>query len=163
MRDRLVALGMRRPTRIKDEDCDVPMLNLEDFGFTAENDELAEIMLGGDFEDRKKRKQDKILALMCIEKAKLCVIIGQVLHVQYSVVNSISAKDGFIDTTKNLMLLHPKKTEVEACEVKLCDEQLTEWQRKLSPETFWRPANSMLEEADPVILLHRNLLHMVYL
>ena len=28
MRDRLIALGMRRPTRIKDEDFDVPMLAL---------------------------------------------------------------------------------------------------------------------------------------
>src|SRR3954447_52474 len=31
MRDRLVALGMRRPTRVKDEDYDVPMLTEEDF------------------------------------------------------------------------------------------------------------------------------------
>ena len=31
MRDRLVALGMRRPTRVKDEDYDVPMLTENDF------------------------------------------------------------------------------------------------------------------------------------
>jgi hypothetical protein len=31
MRDRLIALGMRRPTRIKTEDFDVPMLTLDDF------------------------------------------------------------------------------------------------------------------------------------
>ncbi|RAL67667.1 hypothetical protein DID88_008411 [Monilinia fructigena] len=31
MRDRLIALGMRRPTRVKDEDCDVPMLTEDDF------------------------------------------------------------------------------------------------------------------------------------
>lgn len=31
MRDRLIALEMRRPTRAKDEDYDVPMLTEDDF------------------------------------------------------------------------------------------------------------------------------------
>ncbi|EPS40651.1 hypothetical protein H072_5429 [Dactylellina haptotyla CBS 200.50] len=162
MRDRLVALGMRRPTRIKDEDCDVPMLTLEDFGLPTETDELAEVLFGGDIEDQRRRRRERTLALLCIEKAKLCVQIGHVLTVQYSVLNSVATKDGIIDTTKNLMLLHPKKTDVEVCEVKLCDEQLNEWQRKLSTEAYWRPASSLLEDMDPCILLHRNLLHMVY-
>ena len=35
MRDRLIALGMRRPTRIKTEDFDVPMLTLDDFEICA--------------------------------------------------------------------------------------------------------------------------------
>lgn len=153
---------MRRPTRIKVEDCDVPMLTLEDFGFSLDSDELAEVLFGGDATEQKRRKKEKILAQMCIEKAKLCVLIGHVLTVQYSVLNS-TAKDGIIDTTKNLMLLQPKKSDVETCEVKVCDEELTEWQRKLASEAFWRPANSMLEEVDPQILLHRNLLHMIYL
>lgn len=162
MRDRLVALGMRRPTRIKDEDCDVPMLNLEDFGFTEDSDSLSEVLFGADITEQKRRRKQKTLALMCIEKAKLCVLIGDVLTVQYSVLNSVS-KNGEIDTTKNLMLLQPKKTDVEHCEVKTCDEKLTEWQRKLNPETYWKPANSMFDEIDPCILVHRNLIHMVYL
>ncbi|KAJ6259700.1 hypothetical protein Dda_5338 [Drechslerella dactyloides] len=145
MRDRLVALGMRRPTRIKNEDCDVPMLTLEDFGFTPETDELADVLFGGDAEEVRRRRRERTLALMCIEKAKL-----------------VAGKDGTIDTTKNLMLLHPKKTDVEVCEVKLCDDQLSEWQRKLCREAYWRPANSLLEDMDPCVLLHRNLLHMVY-
>ncbi|KAF3922715.1 hypothetical protein ABW21_db0205706 [Orbilia brochopaga] len=162
MRDRLVALGMRRPTRIKNEDCDVPMLTLEDFGFTPESDELSEVLFGGDAEELRRRRRERTLALMCIEKAKLCVLIGNVLTVQYSVLNSVATKDGVLDTTKNLMMLHPKKTDVEVCEVKLCDDQLSEWQRKLCREAYWRPASSLLEDMDPCILLHRNLLHMVY-
>ena len=35
MRDRLIALGMRRPTRIKAEDYDVPMMTLDDFDLVA--------------------------------------------------------------------------------------------------------------------------------
>ncbi|EWC44821.1 hypothetical protein DRE_06459 [Drechslerella stenobrocha 248] len=162
MRDRLVALGMRRPTRIKDEDCDVPMLTLEDFGFPPESDDLSEVLLGGDAEELRQRRRQRTLALMCIEKAKLCVLIGNVLTVQYSVLNSVATKDGVIDTTKNLMLLHPKVTDVEVCEVQVCDDQLSEWQRKLTREAYWRPASSLLEDMDPCILLHRNLLHMVY-
>ncbi|KAK6529503.1 hypothetical protein TWF281_008676 [Arthrobotrys megalospora] len=162
MRDRLVALGMRRPTRIKDEDCDVPMLTLEDFGFSTDRDELSEVLFGGDVEDQRRRRRQRTLALLCIEKAKLCALIGHVLTVQYSVLNTPASKDGVIDTTKNLMLLHPKKTDVEVCEVKLCDEQLNDWQRKLTSEAYWRPASSLLEDMDPCILLHRNLLHMVY-
>ncbi|RDA83098.1 hypothetical protein CP532_3089 [Ophiocordyceps camponoti-leonardi (nom. inval.)] len=38
MRDRLIALGMRRPTRIKDEDFDVPMLTEADFAVEEEED-----------------------------------------------------------------------------------------------------------------------------
>ena len=35
MRDRLIALGMRRPTRIRIEDYDIPTLNEDDFDIFA--------------------------------------------------------------------------------------------------------------------------------
>jgi HSP20 family molecular chaperone IbpA len=53
MRDRLVALGMRRPTRIKAEDYDVPMLREEDFEVVLENNTL---LISGSRSDLSERR-----------------------------------------------------------------------------------------------------------
>ncbi|CRK34957.1 hypothetical protein BN1708_006591 [Verticillium longisporum] len=83
MRDRLVALGMRRPTRIKDEDYDVPMLTESDFEIellAEENHAVpAECTLVRDIAMQQE------LASMCVAKAKLCICISHMLKAQYSV------------------------------------------------------------------------------
>ncbi|KAF4417684.1 Cutinase transcription factor 1 beta [Colletotrichum fructicola] len=83
MRDRLIALGMRRPTRIKDGDFDVPMLERSDFDprVLPESTTVipAECILLRDIPMQKK------LVDLCISRARLCICIGRVLEAQYSV------------------------------------------------------------------------------
>lgn len=83
MRDRLIALGMRRPTRVKDEDYDVPMLVEDDFEIAALPEHITvvprECTLARDVGAQRE------LAQMCIAKAKLCLCISHVLSAQYSV------------------------------------------------------------------------------
>lgn len=163
MRDRLVALGMRRPTRIKFEDCDVPMLTLSDFDLDDCSETEFKIVIDHlDPDERRKQTRTRQLAILCIEKAKLSVIISNVLAAQYSVHN-LPNKDGIVDNTRNRMFQHPRTADVQECKVELCDDQLGDWQKQLRPDAIWRPANGLQEEFDHQITLHRNLLHMIYL
>jgi hypothetical protein len=152
MRDRLIALGMRRPTRIKAEDYDVPMMTLDDFDLVAIPDSVTcippDCLIARDVDKQRH------LAVMCIEKAKLCLCISHVLSKQYCVLNN---NQGMVNDRTTMMLL-PKKLDPETCEVKACDAELQEWMDELPeeaqhPETF---------TGDPCIDLNRALLHMVF-
>ncbi|PGH18721.1 hypothetical protein AJ80_04374 [Polytolypa hystricis UAMH7299] len=156
-RDRLIALGMRRPTRIKDEDCDVPMLTIEDFEIKTFSPESMQIL--GDCDMFHNLKQQRELALLFIEKSKLCLCISHVLSAQYSV---LSHKFG--GTTETTMMLVPKKSASEACEVRHCDQELEKWQAGLPEETRYQPsATSTVGNGDEVIHLHQALLRMIFL
>ncbi|KMU90354.1 cutinase transcription factor 1 alpha [Coccidioides immitis H538.4] len=155
-RDRLIALGMRRPTRIKDEDCDVPMLQVSDFEFKPLSPEVLQVL--GDLEMTHNVTHQRELAVMFIEKAKLCLCISHVLSAQYSVLGH-----KFGGTTETTMMLLPKKSAAETCEVRRCDDELEAWFSNLAEEAQYRPPPSNLATGDEVIYLHRALLLMVYL
>jgi hypothetical protein len=100
------------------------------------------------------------LALMCIEKAKLCLCISRVLGVQYSVLNTNHGSMTSDGSTRTTMMLLPKKLDPGCVEVRGCDEELDKWKNELPVEAIYRtPGNA---EVDPVLALHRNLLHMIY-
>lgn len=156
-RDRLIALGMRRPMRVKDDDCDVPMLTLDDFEFHSFSPEV--INMVGDSEILQNVNHQKELALMFIEKAKLCLCVSHVLSAQYSV---LSHKFG--GTMETTMMLVPKKSAAETFEVRRCDQELEDWLAHLPAEIQYSPAApSKLTEAQEVLHSHRALLKMVYL
>lgn len=152
MRDRLIALGMRRPTRIKTEDFDVPMLTLDDFELTALPDNLS--CLPPNCRIAKDVDMQRQLAIMCIEKAKLCLCISHVLSKQYCVLNN---NQGLLNDRTTMMLL-PKKLDPETSEVKACDEELQKWVNELPPEAQYSENLS----GDDALDLHRALLHMVF-
>ncbi|KAK1141939.1 hypothetical protein N8T08_008352 [Aspergillus melleus] len=156
-RDRLIALGMRRPMRVKDDDCDVPMLTLDDFEFHPFSPEITNMV--GDSEVLQSVNHQKQLALMFIEKAKLCLCVSHVLSAQYSV---LSHKFG--GTMETTMMLVPKKSAAETFEVRRCDQELEDWLAHLPAEIQYSPAApSKLTEAQEVLHSHRALLKMVYL
>ncbi|KAI9934413.1 hypothetical protein MW887_000027 [Aspergillus wentii] len=156
-RDRLIALGMRRPMRVKDDDCDVPMLCLDDFEFHAFPPEIVSMV--GNSEILSNPSHQRELAMMFIEKAKLCLGVSHVLSAQYSV---LSHKFG--GTMETTMMLVPKKSAAETFEVRRCDQELEDWRANLPVETQYSPAASQkLTEAQEVLHSHRALLKMVYL
>lgn len=161
MRDRLVALGMRRPTRIKSEDCDVPMLTLEDFEIDLDIGRSNIIYQHEDLEEeiRKQRR----LAIMCIQKAKLCVCISHVLTAQYSVLTTNQGSLSADGSTRTTMMLLPKQADKDTCEVERCDRELQDWYQLLPEEASYRPIALGDQLQDLSLSLHRNLLHMVYL
>ncbi|KAH8727499.1 cutinase transcription factor 1 alpha [Phaeosphaeriaceae sp. PMI808] len=152
MRDRLIALGMRRPTRIKTEDFDVPLLTIDDFEISPIPDSITCIPAGC----RVARDVDvqRQLAIMCIEKARLCLCISHVLSKQYCVLNNNHG----LQNDRTTMMLLPKKLDPETSEVKICDEELQKWVSDLPLEAQYTDKPS----GEAAIDLAKSLLHMVF-
>ncbi|KAK5627090.1 hypothetical protein RRF57_002805 [Xylaria bambusicola] len=159
MRDRLIALGMRRPTRIKDEDFDVPMLEEEDFDIVALPDDIQVV----DPECTLLRDvvMQRELAQMCVAKAKLSLCISQMLKTQYSVL--VCAKTHPESTTHSTMMLLPNKQLDNMESIAKCDRELTRWAETLPEACKYRTLTPLdVHNGRGVIALQRNLLHMVY-
>lgn len=159
MRDRLVALGMRRPTRIKQEDFDVPMLVEADFEIAAIPEENQ--LLGPECALLRDVGMQRKLALLCIEKAKLCVLIGDMLRVQYSVLS----RDGIRpeNTTNSTMMLLPNKKTSNPEDIKRVDDDLASWLGSLPEACQYRPLDSIaITEQNAPLVVHSVVLHMVY-
>lgn len=152
MRDRLIALGMRRPTRIKTEDYDVPMLTLDDFEIVPIPDSVT--CVPSDTLLARNTDHQRQMATMCIEKAKLCLCISHVLSKQYCVLNN---NQGMANDRTTMMLL-PKKSDPETCEVKACDDELQRWLDDLPEDASYQEDFT----GNPAIDLNRALLHMVF-
>lgn len=159
MRDRLVALGMRRPTRIKDEDFDVPMLEEGDFEIESLSDDVQ--IIGEDCRLMRDVGMQQELALMCIEKARLCLCISRMLKAQYSVLIRDKAKPE--NTTNSTMMLFPNKQLDNMDNVKNCDMELSNWMKSLPLCCQYRPLTCLdIRNGRSTIAVQRNLLHMVY-
>jgi hypothetical protein len=159
MRDRLVALGMRRPTRIKDADFDVPMLELEDFECEAIPEGPS--CIPADSNLLRNVEKQRRLAIMCIEKAKLCICISHVLSVQYSVLHNNHGVVSDEGSTRTTMMLVAKRLDPELDDVQACDEELRQWKDNLAEEAkYIEPAWRDIGNDD--IVLNRSLLHMIY-
>ncbi|KAH9870689.1 hypothetical protein IAQ61_006167 [Plenodomus lingam] len=152
MRDRLIALGMRRPTRIKSEDFDVPMLTLDDFELTPIPDSVT--CIPAECRVARDAGLQKQLAIMCIEKARLCLCISHVLSKQYCVLNN----NHCLQNDRTTMMLLPKKLDPETSEVRSCDEELQKWVSELPEEAQYSENLSGIGAID----LARSLLHMVF-
>lgn len=152
MRDRLIALGMRRPTRIKSEDFDVPMLTLDDFEITPIPDSIT--CIPADCKVARDVDIQRQLAIMCIEKARLCLCISHVLSKQYCVLNNNHG----LQNDRTTMMLLPKKLDPATSEVKTCDEELQKWVNELPEEAKYTDKAS----GEAAIDLARSLLHMVF-
>jgi hypothetical protein len=162
MRDRLIALGMRRPTRIKNEDFDVPMLTIDDFQFSTLISQTSCIPPSCKIMQDMSIQRD--LAVMCIEKAKLCICISHVLSTQYSVLHNNHGMQSNEGTTRTTMMLVARKDDPEKCSVKTCDEELKQWKANIAPEAKYKPSTlSELTAGKGTVALHRSLLHMIYL
>ncbi|KAH7032953.1 fungal-specific transcription factor domain-containing protein [Microdochium trichocladiopsis] len=159
MRDRLVALGMRRPTRIKDEDFDVPMLEVSDFEIATLPDEIE--IIGPECCMVRDTAIQQELALMCIAKAKLCLCVSHMLRAQYSVLIRDTTKPE--NTTNSTMMLFPNKQLNSFEKVNACDAELMAWQQSLPACCQYQPLTPAdLQNGRATIAVQRNLLHMVF-
>ncbi|KIW84314.1 hypothetical protein Z517_03564 [Fonsecaea pedrosoi CBS 271.37] len=159
MRDRLIAVGTRRPTRINEADFDVLPLELADFETRALSSNLIK-MLGScpAVEDSSKRVA---LAKMCIRLSNLCSYITSILAVQYS---TLGRKIGV--TTETTMRLIPKESATDPYAITRCDRELEQWRKALPRYIYYstsRPHERSTTNRDKVINLHRALLTGIYL
>ena len=161
MRDRLIALGMRRPTRIRTADFDVPMLTLDDFEFKALPKGAS--CIPKDCKLMRDCAMQRQLAVMCVEKAKLCISISHVLSVQYSVLHNNHGVLSDEGSTRTTMMLVAKKLEPEVDEVETCNKQLQDWKDGLAEDAqYVVPTSDDIATGHESIVLNRSLLHMIY-
>ncbi|KAK5207787.1 hypothetical protein LTR41_006299 [Exophiala xenobiotica] len=125
IRDRLIALGTRRPMRIKDEEHNVPLLTVDDFDIepfeALSKDLVAGWPVVGDV------SQNRCLALMCIELTKLCTCIGQMLSSQYTILGERSS-------LTNTLMVVPRDPSEREKELLHCDQKLEDWYQNLDHE-----------------------------
>lgn len=128
MRDRLLALGIRRPTRIRNEDFNVPMLTLDDFETTPIPQDLLRSVCNSSplMHDAESRNA---LAMACIEMAKLCVCIGNVLSSQYTILGDTSMTKAENDARTMVV---PRYSTGQLQDMVKCDVELDDWQQNLS-------------------------------
>ncbi|CAH0053313.1 unnamed protein product [Clonostachys solani] len=159
MRDRLIALGMRRPTRIKDEDYDVPMLEEADFEIQALADNIT--VIPQDCVLMRDIAMQKELAIMCIAKAQLCVCISHMLKAQYSVLIRDKMKPE--NTTNSTMMLFPNKQLDNVEGVHTVDMELMAWAESLPACCQYRTLTPLeVGNGKSTVAVQRTLLHMVY-
>lgn len=156
MRDRLIALGMRRPTRIKDEDFDVPMLVENDFEIRRLEEGIS--VVSPECTLIRDVNMQHELALMCISKAKLCLCISRMLKTQYSVL--IRDKMTPENTTNSTMMLFPNK---HIGSVHSVDLELSAWAASLPDVCLYRPLSPVdIRDGRSTVAVQRTILHMVY-
>ena len=152
-RDRIVALGMRRPTRLMEHD--VPMLKIKDFDIETllQCNAILSMsgMVVGDMEAQTT------MALMFVARAELCLYISRILTLQYPValdIPSVQGKDTPPTATSGQEA--PKYLVVRSC-----DEYLRDWKDKLLPSCN-NFENLEPQNGVPSVLVHILLLHMLY-
>ena len=159
MRDRLIALGMRRPTRIKNEDFDVPMLTEEDFEIQVLPESTT--IIGPECTLMRNLDMQRELATLCVWKAKLCVCISHMLKAQYSVLIRDNIKPE--NTTNSTMMLFPNKKLDNVESVNEVDMELISWADSLPASCQHRTLTPLdVQGGRSTIAVQRTLLHMVY-
>ncbi|CAK7207951.1 hypothetical protein SEUCBS139899_010766 [Sporothrix eucalyptigena] len=174
IRDRLLALGLRRPARIrqKQKDFNVPMLTLDDFDTAPLSSDLLTTFLGDlpaahDLDTRTK------LAKLCIALAKLCVCIGDVLSSQYSILGSSNSQAGGV-SDPSIMVMPCRPSNEQAQGLALCDAGLDDWIKNLDDSCRYQgpqtgPMSTVdgrgrgQDETHAVVRIHQTMLHMIYL
>ncbi|KAF5599675.1 cutinase transcription factor 1 beta [Fusarium pseudoanthophilum] len=157
VRDRLLALGIRRPARIRPETFNVPDLTIEDLDMEPFDDAVTSFLGNPQMTDSATQRG---LMLCFLELTKLCVHIGDILFSQYSVLNNDISK---VDE-KITMMIVPKKSAQQMQDMEKCDLKLRDWMENLEPPCRYKAGQSReTAQGHSALHLHQALLHMIYL
>ncbi|KAL4975935.1 fungal-specific transcription factor domain-containing protein [Aspergillus desertorum] len=152
-RDRLIAMGLRRPTQVNEGSSNLPMLKLDDFDFEPFHPAVIEQFQCRQLEDASHQKR---LATMFIEKTKLCQCIGRVLFAQYT---PSQCQFGLTNrTTISLVPRHASESELARC-----SQRLESWLSSLPRDAQFIPASKTnFNDGEDVLLLHGAMIRMLY-
>ncbi|KAJ5580215.1 uncharacterized protein N7459_006200 [Penicillium hispanicum] len=152
-RDRLIAMGMRRPLQVNEVTSNVPMLRLEDFDFEPFSPSAIALFRCRQLEDVSHQKR---LATMFIEKVKLCQCIGRVLFAQYA-----PSQRKFGPTDRTTVVLVPR--QASESEFTRCSQKLDSWLGALPKDAQFIPTSRRdFSDGEDVLLLHGAMLRMLY-
>jgi hypothetical protein len=162
IRDRLLGLGIRRPSRIREDEFSVEPLRLDDFDLAPPTPAAARLLAtpsctGSDPSCRRA------MAIICIDLSKLCIVIGRILHSQYTIGSSQQEGSSYLRKA----IVRPQSSKEQSQSFAQCDNGLHEWLQNRSTESKYehgvrKPRTSACSE-DSMIRLHQALLYMNYL
>ncbi|KAJ5893078.1 hypothetical protein N7504_009769 [Penicillium tannophilum] len=152
-RDRLIAMGMRRPLQVNEGTSNVPMLKPEDFDFEPFSKSAVGLFHCRQLEDVSHQRR---LATMFIEKVKLCQCIGRVIFAQYA-----PSQRQFGATDRTTVTLVPR--QASESEFTRCSQKLDSWLAGLPKDAQFIPASrNNFRDGEDVLLLHGAMLRMLY-
>ncbi|PLB49627.1 putative C6 transcription factor [Aspergillus steynii IBT 23096] len=152
-RDRLIAMGLRRPTQVNEGTSNIPMLNHDDFDYEPFHPSVIELFRCRQLEDVSHQRR---LATMFIEKTKLCQCIGRVLFAQYTTSQCL-----FGMTNRTTITLIPR--QASESELARCSQRLDTWLNSLPKDAQFIPASkNNFQDGEDVLLLHGAMVRMLY-
>jgi hypothetical protein len=158
MRDTIASFGSQRPPRVEDQHFDVSMLSMDDFEIQEPESKETKWTVA------TSAAQQRQLAHICIEMAKLCRIISRILKAAYS-----EDTVGHIGTFFVNQEFNDKAKATTACKrvdtqkLSLCEEELRKWKDEVPEEVLHaHPTPSPTDPADQAPYLHRALLSLLY-
>lgn len=153
MRDQILGIGMRRLPRIDKDDNNVPPLNLDDFECDANLTQLSVLapscILARDVFQRRQ------LAIMCIEAAKLSILMGHLLSSQYTISYT---EEGNSDLILSPINLHPATQQA-----RISLQELGAWNSRLPRICVYDSTTALSHCESPVMIVHKAILRMIYL
>ena len=167
MRDRMIALGMRRPKRIRSEDADVPMLTPSDFEKVILREDID--VVPPECRYVRDVEMQEQLAELCVEKAKLCVLVGNMLQQQYTILPRGRQRSSDAGASNSTMMLFPNRPVSDDGKgngpsvVDRIDAKLRAWLLALPVSCRYAaltPAD--VQNGRATVAVQRTLLHLVY-
>lgn len=161
MRDPILAIGMRRPLRIGKANNNISMLTVDDFDLSAVPADTSPISARCSMAQDSRKQHQR--AILCIEQAKLCQTMANILSVQYDILDS--PPDGIARdyNSKSTAVLLPIRHEPDMVEFNRCDEDLKRWLDKLPREAKYIPLDPRARDgADRGLVLVRAMTHLFY-
>lgn len=156
IRDRLLAVALRRPVQNKAFRFDVPMLQMGDFQLDA----LLEVVGCNLPIDEFNLENLEIVASCCMALAQLSEYIDKILSVQYSVQKNLGPQ---VNRNKTISLV-PKTTGIKWVEITNCGQELQNWYGYLPEEVqqFEPDAQEFPGSEGNMTKVHRALLASYY-
>ncbi|KEF60850.1 uncharacterized protein A1O9_02412 [Exophiala aquamarina CBS 119918] len=156
IRDRMLALGLRHPPIIPEEDCESPDLVLDDFDIRpATSDVLSAFNHCGLLHDLDQQHR---LAEVCIAQQQLCHNISKILRTRFQ---TIVPKLGC--TSTRTLVSAPKISRTNSSPVQTCAFELTAWFRDLPDQLKYRsPSSLQFAPEQHLLMFHCALLNLFY-
>jgi hypothetical protein len=149
-------LGVRTPPKIKPNEFHLPLLDDSDFDIAAYGAEVTSMLDGCEL-IRDTALQSR-LARLCIEKTKLCLLLGRVFDTLYT-----DAHPKLGNTTEITLILMPDAQGANTDDISRLGLELQHWLHNLPSDV---PQQQSLKPAlgasQEIVLLHRSLVMMFY-
>ncbi|KEF56796.1 uncharacterized protein A1O9_06986 [Exophiala aquamarina CBS 119918] len=116
MRDELISFSERQPSSITWDEIDFPPLSIDDLDSGA----LSKALERYHIPDHDK--ESEILTELCLQKIRLCVLIGRILHTQYELSSHRRRT-----SSRSKLLLIPKFSGSASAEYMSRDQELRKW------------------------------------